>query len=112
MARADETPQDLCDVPFYIARKSAGVRMTDPINPNPANPNPANPNPVNQRDLTNRTQRHPEKAHRADNPSPKKPDWIRVRAPNSKGFFQTRNVIKEHGLSTVCQEAGCPNVGE
>jgi len=56
--------------------------------------------------------RHPEKAHRADNASPGKPDWIRVRAPSSKGFFETRNVIEEHGLSTVCQEAGCPNVGE
>jgi len=68
--------------------------------------------PIHHRDLTGRAQRHPEKAHRADNPSPKKPDWIRVRAPNSPGFFQTRNVIREHGLSTVCQEAGCPNVGE
>jgi lipoic acid synthetase len=68
--------------------------------------------PRNERDLTDRAQRHPEKAHRADNASPKKPDWIRVKAPNSPGFFQTRNVIREHGLSTVCQEAGCPNVGE
>ena len=56
--------------------------------------------------------RHPEKAHRADNASPKKPDWIRVRAPSSKGFFETKGVVEEHGLSTVCQEAGCPNVGE
>lgn len=56
--------------------------------------------------------RHPEKAHRPDNPSPRKPPWIRVKAPNSKGFFETRNIIRDHGLSTVCQEAGCPNVGE
>jgi len=56
--------------------------------------------------------RHPEKAHRPDNASPKKPDWIRVRAPSSKGFFETKGVIEAHGLSTVCQEAGCPNVGE
>jgi lipoic acid synthetase len=68
--------------------------------------------PSIERDLTDRAQRHPEKAHRVDNLSPKKPDWIRVKAPNSPGFFRTRNVIKEHGLSTVCQEAGCPNVGE
>ena len=64
------------------------------------------------RDLTDKAQRHPEKAHRADNPSPRKPPWIRVKAPTSKGFFETSSVIKEHGLSTVCQEAGCPNVGE
>jgi lipoic acid synthetase len=64
------------------------------------------------RDLSHRAQRHPEKAHRADNPSPKKPGWIRVKAPTSRGFFDTRNVIREHGLATVCQEAGCPNVGE
>ena len=64
------------------------------------------------RDLSDRAQRHPEKAHRADNPSPKKPPWIRVKAPTSRGFFETKGVIQEHGLSTVCQEAGCPNVGE
>ncbi len=68
--------------------------------------------PMTDRDLTDRAQRHPEKAHRADNPSPKKPAWIRVKAPNSPGFFRTRNIIKEHGLATVCQEAGCPNLGE
>ncbi|MEM9147059.1 MAG: lipoyl synthase [Pseudomonadota bacterium] len=56
--------------------------------------------------------RHPEKAHRPDNASPAKPPWIRVRAPSSKGFFDTKSIIQEHGLSTVCQEAGCPNVGE
>ena len=67
---------------------------------------------MTQRDLTDRAQRHPEKAHRQDNPSPKKPPWIRVKAPTSRGFFETRNVIREHALSTVCQEAGCPNVGE
>ncbi|MEL6977753.1 MAG: lipoyl synthase [Pseudomonadota bacterium] len=56
--------------------------------------------------------RHPEKAHRADNASPKKPSWIRVKAPSDPGFFATRATIEEHKLSTVCQEAGCPNVGE
>ncbi len=56
--------------------------------------------------------RHPEKAHRTDNPSPQKPPWIRVRAPSGAGFEQTKATIREHGLSTVCQEAGCPNVGE
>jgi len=64
------------------------------------------------RDLTDRTQRHPEKAHRPDNASPAKPAWIRVKAPTSREFFATKAVVKEHGLHTVCQEAGCPNVGE
>ncbi|TVQ58026.1 MAG: lipoyl synthase [Rhodobacteraceae bacterium] len=64
------------------------------------------------RDLNDRAQRHPEKAHRADNASPKKPAWIRVKAPVSKGYARTREVVKEHRLATVCEEAGCPNVGE
>ena len=63
-------------------------------------------------DQTDARARHPEKAHRADNASPKKPDWIRVKAPTSKGFFETSAIVKEHKLATVCQEAGCPNVGE
>ena len=68
--------------------------------------------PTTRRDLTDHAQRHQEKAHRPDNPSPKKPDWIRVRAPNSAGYFRTRDIIKDHRLATVCQEASCPNVGE
>ncbi len=64
------------------------------------------------RDLNDRAARHPEKAHRQDNASPAKPAWIRVRAPTSKGFFETAKVVRENGLHTVCQEAGCPNVGE
>ncbi|HET7410437.1 MAG TPA: lipoyl synthase [Paracoccaceae bacterium] len=64
------------------------------------------------RDLQDPAARHPEKAHRADNPSPAKPPWIRVKAPTSKGFFQTSRTVREHGLHTVCQEAGCPNIGE
>ncbi|MFS4438960.1 lipoyl synthase [Paracoccaceae bacterium GXU_MW_L88] len=59
-----------------------------------------------------RPHRHPEKAHRADNAQPKKPDWIRVKAPTSKGYFETRDIMREHNLVTVCEEAGCPNVGE
>ncbi len=42
----------------------------------------------------------------------KKPDWIRVRAPGSPGFSKTRDIVREHGLVTVCEEAGCPNIGE
>jgi lipoic acid synthetase len=64
------------------------------------------------RDLSDKAQRHPEKAHRADNPSPRKPKWIRVKAPGSEGYVRTREIIRENRLSTVCEEAGCPNVGE
>ena len=67
---------------------------------------------MTRRDLSDKAQRHPEKAHRPDNPSPRKPPWIRVKAPTSRGFFDTSQVIRENGLATVCQEAGCPNVGE
>ena len=56
--------------------------------------------------------RHPEKVNRPDSKSPAKPDWIRVRAPNSRGYANTRNIVKENGLVTVCEEAGCPNIGE
>ena len=56
--------------------------------------------------------RHPEKAHRPDQPQLKKPDWIRVRAPGSPQFLATDAIVKQHGLVTVCQEAGCPNIGE
>jgi len=64
------------------------------------------------RDLKIPDQRHPEKARRPDNAQPKKPDWIRVKAPTSKGYFETRQIMRENRLSTVCEEAGCPNVGE
>ena len=56
--------------------------------------------------------RHPEKAHRPDNPILRKPDWIRVKAPGSKGWAETREIVRAHGLVTVCEEAGCPNIGE
>jgi lipoic acid synthetase len=56
--------------------------------------------------------RHPEKAHRPDQPVLPKPPWIRVRAPGSDGFFATRAIVRQHGLATVCEEAGCPNIGE
>jgi lipoic acid synthetase len=59
-----------------------------------------------------RAERHPEKAHRPDNPIPRKPEWIRVRAPNSPQYAETRRVMREHGLTTVCEEAACPNIGE
>jgi lipoic acid synthetase len=56
--------------------------------------------------------RHPEKAHRPDTPVQKKPDWIRVKAPVSRGYEETRRIMRENGLHTVCEEAGCPNIGE
>ena len=56
--------------------------------------------------------RHPEKAHRPDQPILRKPDWIRVKAPGSPLYAETRAIVKEHKLVTVCEEAGCPNIGE
>ena len=56
--------------------------------------------------------RHPEKAHRPDTPALRKPDWIRVKAPVSKGYAATHAIVRENGLHTVCEEAGCPNIGE
>jgi lipoyl synthase len=56
--------------------------------------------------------RHPEKAHRPDQEVLRKPDWIRVRAPVSRGYQETREIVRSHNLVTVCEEAGCPNIGE
>jgi lipoic acid synthetase len=56
--------------------------------------------------------RHPEKAHRPDNAVPRKPDWIRVKAPVSREYIATREVVRENKLHTVCEEAACPNIGE
>jgi lipoic acid synthetase len=64
-------------------------------------------------DLVNNPRpRHPEKAHRPDSPVQKKPDWIRVKAPVSAGYFATQKLMRDNGLHTVCEEAGCPNIGE
>src|SRR5208282_1503894 len=62
------------------------------------------------RDL--RAARHPEKAHRPDSAVQRKPDWIRVKAPGGREFSETKAIVREHGLHTVCEEAGCPNIGE
>jgi lipoyl synthase len=59
-----------------------------------------------------RRPRHPEKAHRPDQPVLAKPDWIRVKAPVSAGYLETRRIVREHDLHTVCEEASCPNIGE
>ncbi|HEY5047667.1 MAG TPA: lipoyl synthase [Rhizomicrobium sp.] len=59
-----------------------------------------------------RSARHPEKAHRPDTPLLRKPDWIRVKAPGGPGYAETKAIVRAHGLHTVCEEAGCPNIGE
>lgn len=56
--------------------------------------------------------RHPEKAGRPDSPLLRKPDWIRVKAPVSRGYNATQAIVRENKLVTVCEEAGCPNIGE
>ncbi len=56
--------------------------------------------------------RHPEKANRPDNPIQRKPDWIRVKAPNHPVYHETRALMRENRLVTVCEEAACPNIGE
>jgi lipoyl synthase len=56
--------------------------------------------------------RHPEKAHLPDTAAPRKPAWIRVRAPGSPEYHQTRRLLRELQLNTVCEEAACPNIGE
>lgn len=63
--------------------------------------------------LLDRTKRHPEKQKNPDRPSGKKPDWIKVKAPAPTGIYQdTRDIVKKLNLTTVCEEAGCPNIGE
>ena len=56
--------------------------------------------------------RHPEKVGKPDNIIRKKPSWIRVKAPNSKEYIKTRELVRELNLTTVCEEAACPNIGE
>ena len=56
--------------------------------------------------------RHPEKRNRPDNPIQRKPDWIRVKAPTSKEYHETRRMMRDLNLATVCEEAACPNIGE
>ena len=64
------------------------------------------------RDISIPAERHPEKQRRPDSAQPRKPDWIRVKAPTSQGYRDTHAIVREHRLTTVCEEAGCPNVGE
>ena len=62
--------------------------------------------------IDHRLARHPEKAHRPDNPIQRKPAWIRVKAPTHPVYHETRALMRANGLVTVCEEAACPNIGE
>ena len=66
----------------------------------------------NSNDETDVKVRHPEKVNRPDNPIQRKPDWIRVTAPNSPQYFETKELMRGLKLNTVCEEAACPNIGE
>ncbi len=56
--------------------------------------------------------RHPEKVNKPINPIKKKPIWIRSKLTNTREFFLTKNIVNQHKLTTVCQEANCPNITE
>jgi lipoyl synthase len=56
--------------------------------------------------------RHPEKVHKPDTPLLRKPEWIRVKAPGSPAYYDTLKIVRDSRLVTVCEEAGCPNIGE
>ena len=60
----------------------------------------------------NEKPRHPEKVNKPNNPIKKKPEWIRSKIIDSKVFFQTKQVVNQNNLVTVCQEANCPNITE
>lgn len=63
-------------------------------------------------DLLDRAKRHPEKQKNEDRPMGKKPDWLRVRAPQGTVYKDTLDIVRGQKLTTVCEEAGCPNIGE
>ncbi len=67
---------------------------------------------LDKRDQIAPAPRHPEKANRLDTPVLRKPDWIRVKAPGSAGYANTAKIVRDNKLHTVCEEAGCPNIGE
>lgn len=63
-------------------------------------------------DLLDKAKRHPEKQKNPDRPAGRKPSWIRVPAPQGKVYKETKDIVRKHKLTTVCEEAGCPNIGE
>ena len=56
--------------------------------------------------------RHPEKRKNTDRPQPRRPEWLRVKAPVSAAYAETRSLMRDLNLVTVCEEAACPNIGE
>jgi lipoyl synthase len=64
------------------------------------------------RNPEDRAARHPEKQNRPDTPVLRKPEWLRVRAPGSGQYNETKSIVRENRLHTVCEEAACPNIGE
>ena len=62
--------------------------------------------------MIDRDKRHPEKVNKPSNPIKRKPEWIRSKIFNSQIFFQTKQVVNQNNLVTVCQEANCPNITE
>jgi lipoic acid synthetase len=62
--------------------------------------------------LLDKAKRHPEKQKNPDRPAGRKPDWIRVKAPQGEVYAETKAIVRKHKLTTVCEEAGCPNIGE
>jgi lipoic acid synthetase len=56
--------------------------------------------------------RQPHHVSKPDSPRQPKPDWIRVKAPTSPEYHETRRIVRDHKLNTVCEEAACPNIGE
>ena len=65
-----------------------------------------------QVNTTKGAERHPEKRRNPDRPQPRRPEWLRVKAPVSAEYAETRSLMREHNLVTVCEEAACPNIGE
>jgi lipoyl synthase len=63
-------------------------------------------------ELLNKAKRHPEKQKNPDRPVGRKPDWIRVKAPQGDKYLETKEIVRRNKLTTVCEEAGCPNIGE
>lgn len=63
-------------------------------------------------ELLDKAKRHPEKQKNPDRPAGRKPDWIRVPAPQGKVYAETKELVRRQKLTTVCEEAGCPNIGE
>lgn len=63
-------------------------------------------------ELLKKEKRHPEKQKNPDRPAGRKPEWIRVKAPQGKTYRETHEIVRKHKLTTVCEEAGCPNIGE